>query len=181
MKHLFTILLGLAMVATAGAQTQSNTSADGSVQTSIQATAISSDGSDAEVRVETRTEASSDTEISSNTEEKKESSSATSGGTMTITSSTQYNQAEDGDEDRPVVVGTLPNSASPEVMTSIRAEAVGIDAKIRIINKIITPGPEAASGYLKIGDIKGESTEANASSTDDGKKGGNVEYEWKVE
>lgn len=162
LSSLAAIALGFSLISTVGAQTgEVEISVKGSNTSNlkIEATAISTDGSDAETRIETRTEASSNTET-------RGSGSSDPGSIMP--------SSEDGSGSR------VTSSVNNEI--SVSSGPIDSSAKIRIINKIITPGTQAASGYLKIGDIKGESTEANASSTGTStSKGGNVEFEWKVE
>jgi hypothetical protein len=76
-------------------------------------------------------------------------------------------QTGEGDPDQPVVTG--------EVKANSTTEQAGIEPDEIDVSLTGDSEQAAAGGYIKIGDIKGESTD------DTEEKKGNVEYEWKVE
>lgn len=91
-------------------------------------------------------------------------------------------QTDEGDPDEPVIEGRIiTTTATPEPdaqqSTPGNIGSSGDDGppesdRAALLDRIGTTGTTAAGGYIKIGDIKGESTES---------KKGNVETEWQVE
>ena len=91
-----------------------------------------------------------------------------------------------GDPDQPVVTGEVRNTddgGGAMHMTGVEPDEIDnkmmddtamheMGHALQLVPKSTTT--TAISGYIKIGDIKGE-------STDEAKKGGNIDYGWKVE
>lgn len=80
-------------------------------------------------------------------------------------------RAGEGDPDQPVVTG--------EVKANSTTEQAGIEPDEIDVSVTGDSEQAAAGGYIKIGDIKGESTDDAEDDAEE--KKGNVEYEWKVE